>query len=133
MGPEPFELTADQWRDILPENRLLKTSLMDQRVVAGLGNIAISEIFWRAGLHPRVKCGELTDEQVEALAEIVPDYLEEVIAAETSDEITYIEESGAANPFDIYRREECPRCGAEVEKMNVGGRSTYFCPECQTA
>mgnify|MGYP006287005871 CR=1 FL=1 len=133
MGPEPLEVTGDQLRELLPPNRLLKTSLMDQRVVAGLGNIAISEIFWRARLHPRVKSGELTDEEVDELAEIIPAYLEEIIEREESDEITYVEEDQESNPFEIYRRDECPRCGAEVEKMNVGGRSTYYCGACQTA
>ena len=135
MGPDPLEMTADDWREVLPERRMFKTAIMDQSVVAGLGNIAATELMWRLELPPRMKCGDLTDEHLEELADLVPEYVESVIAAEAGEEITYIEEDLEVNPFQVYRREgdPCPRCGTAIENRKVGGRSTYYCPSCQAA
>jgi len=133
MGPDPLEMSAEEWREVLPEGRLIKTSLLDQSVVAGLGNIAASELMWRLGLPPRAKGRDLTDDDVRALADLVPRYIESVIAAQAGEEITYLEEDLEANPFRVYRRngEPCPECGATIERKEVGGRGTYHCPDCQ--
>jgi formamidopyrimidine-DNA glycosylase len=133
MGPDALELSGEQLRELLPERRMLKTALMDQEVIAGLGNIAAIEIMWRMQLGPRAKCGDLTDEQYDELAETIVEFLEHVIAVEQADEVVYLEESRADNPFDVYGREgeACPRCGTEIERTKVGGRSSYYCPSCQ--
>lgn len=134
MGPDPLEMTADDWHEALPDGRrLVKTALLDQSIVAGLGNIAASELMWRLGLPPRAKCRDLTDQHYERLAELVPEYVEAVIAEEAGEEITYIEEDLEVNPFQVYRREgeACPTCGAEIARQDVGGRSTYYCTSCQ--
>jgi len=133
MGPDPMEMSAADWREVLPERRMFKTAVMDQSVVAGLGNIAASELLWRLQLPPRVKRGDLSDEDLEELASTLPRYIESVIAEEADDEIIYIEEDLSVNPFQVYRRQgdPCPRCDAAIAKKDVGGRSTYFCPECQ--
>lgn len=133
MGPDALEVSGDELRERLPKRRMLKTALMDQEVIAGLGNIAAIEIMWRMGIGPRAKCGTLSDEQYDELAETIVEFLEYVIAAEQSDEVVYLEESRADNPFDVYGREgeECPRCGTEIERVKVGGRSSYYCPGCQ--
>ncbi len=134
MGPDPLEMSPADWREALPDGRrLVKTALLDQSNVAGLGNIAASELMWRLGLPPRAKCRDLTDEHYERLADLVPDYVEAVIAEEAGEEITYIEEDLEVNPFQVYRRdgEACPTCGAEIAKQDVGGRSTYYCTSCQ--
>lgn len=135
MGPDPMEMDAEDWREVLPSGRLFKTSILDQSVVAGLGNIAASELMWRLGIPPRGKCGDLTGQDLEALAETVPRYIESVIAEEAGEEITYVEEDLEANPFQVYRREgeACPSCGTAIEKQDVGGRGTYYCPACQSA
>ena len=134
MGPEPDALTPEYLRKVFTDRRLLKTALMDQQLVAGLGNIAISELFWRMGLPPRVKCGELTDQQLEQLPSSITTYLQDVIEAEKSPEIIYVQEDSSENAFDIYRKkgQPCIRCSATIERTEVGGRSSYFCPDCQT-
>lgn len=80
-----------------------------------------------------MKCGKLTDDDLEELAAIVPRYVEAVIAEEAGDEIVYVEEDLSVNPFRVYRRQDepCPRCETPIDKKDVGGRSTYFCPGCQ--
>ena len=133
MGPEPDDLSVDHLRQNCSDRRLLKTALLDQSVVAGVGNIAISEVFWRLELAPDVKCGQLSDEDWENLVRELPIYFEEIIKLSTSDEIKYVEEAGSSNIFQIYGRsgEECSRCGGRIEKMKVGGRTSYFCGGCQ--
>jgi formamidopyrimidine-DNA glycosylase len=133
MGPDALEVTGEMLRERLPQRRMLKTALMDQEVIAGLGNIAAIEIMWRMQLGPRIKCGALSEDQCDQLADEIKRFLLGVIEAEQADEVVYLEESRDNNPFDVYLREgePCPRCGAEIERVKVGGRSTYFCPNCQ--
>lgn len=133
MGPDALEVTGERLRERLPARRMIKTALMDQEVIAGLGNIAAIEIMWRMGLAPRTKCGALSDAQYDELAETIVEFLEYVIAVEQGDEVVYLEESRADNPFDVYGREgeDCPRCGTKIERVKVGGRSSYYCPICQ--
>jgi formamidopyrimidine-DNA glycosylase len=133
MGPDALEVTGEMLCERLSKRRMLKTALMDQEVIAGLGNIAAIEIMWRMELAPRIKCGELSEADCERLAEAIREFLLGVIEAEQADEVIYLEESRRDNPFDVYGREgeACPRCGTEIERIKVGGRSSYFCPECQ--
>jgi formamidopyrimidine-DNA glycosylase len=132
LGPEPHELTADTLRQRLGKRRL-KDALMDQTVVAGIGNIAISEVFWRLRLPPRIKAIELSDKQLEALVDELPRYFDWLIAEEQSDEVLYVNQTDAPAPFDVYQRdgEPCRRCGAVIDSARIGGRSSYFCPSCQ--
>ncbi|MFW5968293.1 MAG: zinc finger domain-containing protein, partial [Persicimonas sp.] len=106
----------------------------DQTILAGLGNIAASEIMWRTKLGPRVKCGALSEADCAELAEAIEAFVRHVIEVEQADEIIYLEEGGAQNPFDVYGREgePCPRCETPIERAKVGGRSSYFCPRCQS-
>jgi formamidopyrimidine-DNA glycosylase len=133
LGPDALEVTAEVLRERLSKRRMLKTALMDQEVIAGLGNIAAIEIMWRMELGPRIKCGALSETDFDRLADEIKRFLLGVIEAEQADEIVYLEESRDDNPFDVYRREgePCPRCGTGIERVKVGGRSTYYCPGCQ--
>lgn len=133
MGPDALEVTGDMLCERLSKRRMLKTALMDQEVIAGLGNIAAIEIMWRMELGPRVKCGALSEADCERLADEIKRFLLGVIEVEQADEVVYLEESRADNPFDVYGKEgePCPRCGTAIGRVKVGGRSTYFCPTCQ--
>ena len=135
MGPDALEVGGEELCDRLPERRMIKTALLDQEVVAGLGNIAASEIMWRMKLAPRIKCGELGDADCERLAETIAEFVGDIIEVEQGDEVVYLEESQQNNPFDVYLREDepCPRCQTPIERVKVGGRSSYFCPECQAS
>lgn len=130
-------LGPDAWRDPLPPlrgRRALKLVLMDQAVVAGLGNLHVAEALWRARLDPRLPADALSPTGHAALGEAVRDQLRGALAIlEASDEIIYVEDAGGPNPFPVYGQEgkPCPRCGAPVERFPQGGRSTYWCPACQ--
>ncbi len=133
MGPEPEDISVDYLRGVCSDRRLLKTALLDQSIVAGVGNIAVSELYWRLRFAPEIKCGQLDEEDWRRLVEEMPLYFEEIIEKSMSDEILYIEEGGTPNDFQVYARfdELCSRCGGTVDKRKVGGRTTYYCPECQ--
>lgn len=134
MGPEPYDLDADELRDILPERRMLKSALLDQKVIAGVGNIAVSELLWRLKLAPKVKVRDLADGDFKDLADELPTFFDDVIDAQMADEVVYMTSGkDVENPFDVYGREgePCPRCDTQIERAKVSGRSSYFCPSCQ--
>lgn len=141
MGPEPLgdALTVDHLRAALKgRKQAIKLLLLDQRIVAGLGNIYVCEALFRAGIHPR-KAGGLVYRP--ALARLVP-AIREVLAQSIEDGGSslrdYARPDGElgyfATRFDVYGREgeACHRCdGGTVRRIVQGGRSTWFCPSCQ--
>lgn len=134
LGPEPLGLVASELEARLSPRRRLKDALLDQKVVAGVGNIAISEVFWRLKLAPRTRVAELDGGAVAELAAELHRYFEQLIDLQSGDEVAYIGEGGEVdNPFDVYDREgeACPRCGGEIAREVVAGRSSYFCTTCQ--
>ena len=118
----------------LKGRRPVKLALMDQSVVAGLGNVQAMEALWRAGIHPTTPCDALDDAARARLNDAVHAQLADTLALlGDGDTITYVDESLASNPFPIYRRAgtPCPRCGSPIARIVLGGRGTYFCPRCQ--
>lgn len=113
--------------------RSIKTLLMDQHVIGGIGNICAIEILYRAGIAPETPSSALTEAQVREIARITPEFLEWAIATQSRRDLIYIGEKGSENVFTIYRRagEPCPQCQTEIVRTVVGGRGTYHCPTCQ--
>jgi len=134
LDPLAHTWTADNLREAVgPRRPALKNRLMDQKVVAGLGNIALSEIGWRARVHPHVPCRAVAPDAWQRLVEATQQHIDYVLDAEGGDEIVYLGYEGAVNPFRCYGRagEPCPRCKATFTKGAIGGRATYRCPTCQ--
>jgi formamidopyrimidine-DNA glycosylase len=115
----------------------VKSAILDQRTVAGLGNIYADEALWRARIHPRMPAGELAPEHVRALHRAVRRALELGIARQGATLRDYALPDGATGgmqaEFRVYGRlgEPCPRCGTPIERIVVGGRGTWYCPRCQ--
>jgi formamidopyrimidine-DNA glycosylase len=138
LGPEPFAIDA---RDL--RNRLggriapIKLLLLDQRIVAGLGNIYVCEALYRAGIHPKRAGGSISIERLKRLVPTIRDVLTEAIAAGGSTLRDFASPDGTlgyfSKRFSVYDREgkPCASCGAMVKRMVQGGRSTFFCPRCQ--
>ena len=141
MGPEPLgpDLTADHLRQALRGRRqAIKLLLLDQRIVAGLGNIYVCEALFRAGINPRKAGGRISRAALERLVEAIRAVLEQAIAQGGSTLRDYARPDGQlgyfAHSFDVYGREgeACRRCPEGVVRRIVqGGRSTWYCPRCQ--
>ena len=142
MGPEPFDLpdgpALAARLDHPRSRRLLKSALLDQRVIAGVGNIAISELFWRCHIPHDLRIEEATEGDLDALASQMPEYFDGLLDVHGDREIDYLSQGGRAslakNPFTVYKRQgqPCPRCGASIERVVVSGRASYGCPRCQS-
>jgi formamidopyrimidine-DNA glycosylase len=113
--------------------RSIKEALLDQTILAGVGNIQAAEALWRARLNPLRAASSLSPAEVTTLARAIEASIADTLAREDSPEITYVEEAGADNPFDVYGKhgEPCPRCTRTLRRIVQGGRSTVFCPRCQ--
>src|SRR6476659_9249254 len=115
----------------------VKGVLLDQRTLAGVGNIYADEALWRARIDPRRPANELHQAEIGALHRGIRRALEAGIARQGATLRDYRAPDGAAggmqHEFKVYGRagEPCPRCGAPIEKTRVGGRGTWFCPGCQ--
>ena len=114
--------------------RPVKVALLDQSVLAGVGNIYATEALFRAGIHPARASRSLTLDEVARLAEGIRASMELALAGMGEGEVAYLSQRrGAVNRFLIYNHagSPCPRCGAALSTMVLGGRSSAFCPGCQ--
>jgi formamidopyrimidine-DNA glycosylase len=142
LGPEPLgnAFSAPYLAARLAGRRTpVKSALLDQRIVAGLGNIYVCEVLFRAGLHPARLAGDLSPSQVADLVPLIRSVLEEAIAAGGSSLRDYRQADGELgyfqHAFRVYDREgaHCvsPGCTGTVGRIVQSGRSSYFCPGCQ--
>jgi formamidopyrimidine-DNA glycosylase len=141
LGTEPLgaRFTAKALAARLAGRRAsVKAAILDQRNVAGVGNIYADEALWRARIHPLRAAGELDTPALQALHRGIRRALEAGIARQGATLRDYAQPSGAAgtmqDEFKVYGRdgEPCLRCGALIVKTRVAGRGTWFCPRCQT-
>ena len=135
LGPDPLRgIDVDRLHSVLARTRrTMKEALMDQRTLAGLGNIQVSESLYRARIDPQRPAHSMTREETERLAQAIGESLRATLQDEDSPEpITYVEEGGE-NVFLVYDREgqPCGNCGTKIQRIVQGGRSTYYCPVCQ--
>jgi formamidopyrimidine-DNA glycosylase len=115
----------------------VKAALLDQRTLAGLGNIYVDEALWRARIHPLRPARELEPDEVRALREGIKRALEAGIKRQGATLRDYRQPDGSSGSmqkeFKVYGRfgEPCDRCGTPIEKTRVAGRGTWYCPTCQ--
>lgn len=138
LGPEPFDVDPAYWLESLGSTRRnLKAILLDQTVIAGVGNIYADESLFEARLHPTVLGHAITGKQAETLRRAVATVLTRAIEQRGSSIRDYIGGSGLKGSFQdefrVYGRtgERCRRCRTPIEKMTLAGRSTHYCPKCQ--
>jgi formamidopyrimidine-DNA glycosylase len=136
LGKDPLAdgIDAVALGEALARSRLpVKVRIMDQAVVAGVGNIYASEACFRAKVDPRLRGPSLSRAEVARLAAAILEAMKDGIARQEGPEITYVEEGGE-NPFLVYAREgeKCPRCRkGTIARVVQAQRSTFFCPRCQ--
>jgi len=140
LGLEPLDegFTVEHVRAVTRGRTApIKALLLDQRRIAGVGNIYADEALYRAGIHPRRPAGRLTSEQHGRLREAVIEALNAGIDARgaTIDDFRHVDgvRGSFQDQFLVHRRagERCERCGTEIVKMVVAGRGTYVCETCQ--
>ncbi|MCL4366126.1 bifunctional DNA-formamidopyrimidine glycosylase/DNA-(apurinic or apyrimidinic site) lyase [Patescibacteria group bacterium] len=141
LGPEPLE-KGFTWQ-ILKSNLLkhksqpIKVAIMDQSVVAGVGNIYANETCFLARIDPRKKVSQLTDKEFQALYKGIIGALREGIKHKGSTRAHFVDAQGRKGYFldyaKVYGKEgyPCSGCPGKVKKITLGGRGTYFCPKCQ--
>ena len=138
MGPEPLDLRATELLGRLQHTtRAVKSALLDQRVIAGLGNIYVDEALHAAGIHPLTPSNRLTAAQVGRLSRAIKATLRRAIRHRGSTLRDYVDADGTAGGFQrlhrVYDRSghPCTRCRRAIERIVVCGRSTHFCSRCQ--
>lgn len=138
MGPEPLTMTPKQLAAKLARTkRAIKNALMDQRVVAGLGNIYVDESLFAAGIHPLKRADRVSGDEAARLTRAIKQVLRRAIRHRGSTLRDYVDADGAAGAFQklhrVYARagEPCATCKTPIKRIVLGGRSTHWCPTCQ--
>ncbi|HEU4618131.1 MAG TPA: DNA-formamidopyrimidine glycosylase family protein [Gammaproteobacteria bacterium] len=135
LGPDALSIGEQAFREALAARRgALKPALMDQTLLAGIGNLYSDEILFQAKLHPKTPASDLDGKAIKRLYRVMRRVLETAV------------EKGAGAEEDLERRlpkgwllphrkkgGECPRCGGKIATLKVEGRTAYFCPACQPA
>lgn len=138
LGPEPWDVKPKYWRGCLAKtSRCLKAVLLDQRVLAGVGNIYADEALFEARLHPALLGKHLLARQAGTLRRAVVTVLERAIGSRGSSIRDYVGGNGQKGnyqeEFRAYGRtgKPCLRCRKPIERIVLAGRATHFCPQCQ--
>ena len=130
LGPDVLELDRDVFVERVAGRRgMIKTCLMDQSTMAGIGNVYSDEILYHEGIHPEVETEALDEDALHSLHARTTTVLRTAVEAQ-------VDPARMPDDWLLPRREEgapCPRCGGEIAKLTVSGRSAYLCPSCQPA
>ncbi len=138
LGPDPLSMGLNDFKRIISaSSRNIKVLLLDQSIIAGIGNIYAQEALFRSGILPQRKSNSLTDSEVKMLFQEIRAVLKEGIKHRGSSVDLYRDPSGNKGGMErrlkVYGRkgENCCSCDGIIEKISVGGRGTCFCPKCQ--
>lgn len=140
LAPEPWTMKADDFykRLMRHKNSCIKTTILDQGVVCGLGNIYADEALFMSHIHPERRCGSITPEEARLLLESARAVMERSIDSGGSTMATYVKADGTRGDYlekfaQVFRRDgkPCPICGTKIIKIRVAGRGTHICPCCQ--
>jgi formamidopyrimidine-DNA glycosylase len=137
LGPEPLEITLEEFRTRLRRKARMKSLLLNQTFLAGLGNIYVDESLFAAGIHPLASAAKVGPARAAKLHQAIREILTEAIASGGSSISDYVDADGRRGWFQVrhcvYGREgePCVRCGGPIKKIVVAQRGTHFCPKCQ--
>jgi len=141
IAKDPFDPFFDRDETInkfAKRNIRIKTALLNQEIMSGVGNIYADETLWRAKVHPEVSTSDLSKKKIELIIDFATQVMQEAIAKSgTSFDGAYRKVNGESGSFEdslaAYGRtdEPCPRCGTPIRRIVFGARSSHFCPRCQ--
>lgn len=138
LGPDALTISSKQLTPILNARRQIKALLLDQRRIAGLGNIYADEALFRAGVHPLTPASQLAPAKIAKLARAIRTVLQAALRFGGTTLIDYRRPDGQAGSYAahhrVYGREgkPCMRCGKKITRIVAAGRSSHFCPRCQS-
>lgn len=137
-GAEPLTIGGEEFAQLFRGRKLaIKAALLNQTLLAGVGNIYADESLFSAGIRPRRRAGKLTRPELERLRKALKDVLEHAIRLGGSSVSDYVDADGVKGFFqlehNVYQRtgEPCRKCGSEIKRIVVAGRSTHYCGRCQ--
>ena len=136
LGKEPWDktLTKEYLKEKL-NKKPIKTELLDQTIIVGIGNIYADEILFLSKIYPETPGNQLKDEELENIIKYTKTTLEKAIELGGTTVKSYTSSEGVHGRFQnellVHTKEECPNCKTKIEKITVGGRGTYYCPKCQ--
>lgn len=140
LAKEPWDITFDEFKKNLMHHKSapIKATILDQKIIAGLGNIYADEALYYAKIHPKHATGTLTDADIKNILEGAKTVMQASIDSGGSTMKTYVKADGTKGDYlrlfaKVFRREgePCERCGTEIIKIRVAGRGTHICPKCQ--
>lgn len=139
FGPEPLDdLTLEKFKKILREsNRAIKIVLMDQKKIAGVGNIYANDALFLARIDPRRPAKKLRNEEIKKLYEAIEKVLKAGIKYRGASDQNYLDALGQKGAYQehflVYGRdgEKCLKCQGKIKRLRVGGRGSFYCPSCQ--
>lgn len=135
LGPEPMEATFEEvYPKLHHKQTTIKQALLDQEIMSGIGNIYANEILFLMKIDPRTKASRLSKRRVEQLIQVSSQVLTEAIA-QGGTTIHSFDANGIHGLFqvqlNVHGQKICPVCKSNIRKITVGGRGTYYCPNCQ--
>jgi len=138
LGKEPFVITSDELYDKLQRKSIpIKTALLDQNIMSGLGNIYVDEVLFRSKIHPLSICNKISKRKVSEIIDNSIITLNKAISLGGTTIRSYTSSLGVTGRFQnellVHTKvgQPCPVCGSKIEKIKVGGRGTYLCKKCQ--
>src|SRR3989344_3348354 len=139
LGQEPFkDLTLNKFKNIASKSsRSIKTLLMDQEKIGGVGNIYANDALWLARVHPGKLSRQLSDEEVRRLYDAIEEVLRQGLKYGGARGLAYVTPDGREGNYQdhtlVYDQKgtPCKRCKSKIKKIKLSGRGTYFCPKCQ--
>ncbi len=140
LGCDPLSSDFNsKWlcKELKQSRREIKAFLLDQHLIAGLGNIYVCEALFRCGLHPSMRCNRITNAQAAALADGIQSVLRAAISHRGTSFSDFLDSDGRPGGhqgfLQVFQKEgeKCRRCGAIIRRIRQGNRSSYYCPCCQ--
>ncbi len=140
LAKEPWDISFSEFKENLMHHKSspIKATILDQKVIAGVGNIYADEALFYAKIHPKYTTGRLKDAEIKKLLEGIKTVMQASIDSGGSTMKTYVKADGTKGDYlrlfaKVFRRENepCVNCGTEIIKIRVAGRGTHICPKCQ--
>ena len=138
LGPEPADLSFNEFKNMLQNKKTkIKSLLMDQKFISGIGNIYAAEILFLARISPERSAAKLTEEEKYFLFKAINDILNKAIRLGGSSVDDYVRPSGKQGKYALYHKvygregKPCVNCKTKIKRISQGGRGTFFCPKCQ--